>query len=174
MKRRPSAPTVSFEAEPDPVVRPPELGVARSPMFGLETLKGVLARIARGTDDPTSAMSLLLVLRTFATESKSDVLIELKALEAGMLATFEDATHDVWLLEMLPVSLRTVRAVIDEMPELVYGLQRSEREDALTLRTTRSRYDTLSSRMTPLALPSLNLLLEAGLLTQRGTGGGAT
>jgi hypothetical protein len=60
-----------------------------------------------------------------------------------------------------------VKAVLREMPELLQPFERAETEDAITLRVPTTSFD-VTGRMTPVALPSIGLLVEAGLLARRG------
>lgn len=159
---RPHAP--AFPASTD--VATPAASVTRASLFGVETVRAVLERLSKGSDDATGAMSLLLVLRTFALERGEGVTIELSGLDIGMLVTIEDPARDLWVAEMLPLSLRTVRSLVEDMPELLLAFERTETESALTLRVPALGFE-VAARMTPVALPSIGLLLEAGLLSRR-------
>jgi hypothetical protein len=111
-------------------------------------------------------MSLLLVLRTFALEHGGGLVVELSSVDIGMLVTMEDRAQDFWVAEMLPLTMGTVRKLLSEMPELLMAFEKVETAETLSLRVPAVGFD-LTSRMTPIALPSIGLLLEAGLLTPR-------
>lgn len=147
----------------------PEGGLAvvdRGGLFGKDSVRAVLERLSTATDDTATAMSLLLVLRTFALEHGEGLVVELSSVDIGMLVTIEDPTQDLWVAEMLPLTMRTVRGLLAEMPEILLAFEKTETNESLTLRMPSLGLD-LTSRMTPVALPSIGLLLEAGLLTRR-------
>lgn len=134
--------------------------------LGLRALRAVLDRLARGNDDSEGALLVLLVIRAFALERRTAMIIELCPQDTGLLLTVEEPATGLWQARLLAVSMPTVRRVLAEMPELLNAFEPSEHEGALTLHTTASSPpDALTARMTPVALPSLGLLMEAGLLS---------
>lgn len=161
MRIRPSLPAdLVAPATPSRTIEPKGL-------FGVDTVRAVLERLSKAADDASSAMSLLLVLRTFALEhGGAGLVVEMSSVDIGILVTLEDREQDFWVAEMLPLSLRTVKSLLEDMPELLLAFEKSETPESLSLRVPSLGFD-LTSRMTPVALPSIGLLLEAGLLTRR-------
>ncbi len=151
---------------PHVLTKPTPSSAMSGGLFGIDTVRTVLERLSNAPDDPNSAMSLLLVLRTFALERGPGLVIELSGLDFGMMVTIEDRANDLFVAEMLPISMRSIRALLAEMPEILHAFERAETLESLTLRVPSLGFD-LAARMTPVALPSINLLLEAGLLARR-------
>lgn len=141
-------------------------GIERGSLFGVDTVRAVLERLSKGPDHASSAMSLLLVLRTFALEQGDGLVVELSSVDIGMLVTVENKSQDFWVAEMLPLTMGTVRKLLAEMPELLMAFEKVETSETLSLRVPAVGFD-MTSRMTPIALPSIGLLLEAGLLSPR-------
>jgi hypothetical protein len=131
--------------------------------LGPNALRAVMERLARGNDDGDGALLLLLVIRMFALERNAMMVVELCSQEIGMLLTLEEPASGLWHAELLRVTMPTLRRVIAEMPELLFAFDHTEQDGTLTLRTRPQT--ALTARMTPVALPSLDLLLAAGLLS---------
>lgn len=161
---RPSAKSPLL-CDPDPTPPP---AIHRPGLLGVEMVRTVLERLSKAGDDPASAMSLLLVVRTFALERGEGLVIELSGLDIGMLVTLDDTANGLWIAEMLPLSLGTVKGVLATIPELLLPFERAETEDAISLRIPSTSFG-IPGRMTPVALPSIGLLVEAGLLARRGS-----
>jgi hypothetical protein len=130
-------------------------------------LRIALARLARGQDDPAHALSLLLLLRA-ASEDGNDV--ELSPHDGQTLATIEDPTAGRWIADLLPVSIATVQEVLSEMPELALTFAAWRSPDGIVIRALTSGPlvppPRASERATPAELPSLDLLVEAGLFAE--------
>ncbi len=87
---------------------------------------------------------------------------------AGLLLTLEEPSTGLRHGELLAVSMPTIRRALDQMPELLHVFASSEYDGTITLRSKpTSLSSAVAARMTPVALPSLGLLLEAGLLSGR-------
>jgi hypothetical protein len=133
---------------------------------GPNALRAVLQRLARASDDHDGALLVLFVLRTIALERRDEVIIELCPQDVGLLLTMEEPSTGLWHGELLALSMPTLRSLVDEMPELVQAFDRSERQGTLTLRTkATTAASEMRARMTPVALPSIGLLMAAGLLS---------
>lgn len=131
-------------------------------------LRALMHRLARGMDEAPSGQLVLIVLRMIALERRTPIVIELYPQETGLLLTIEEPATGLWHGELLAVSMPMMRRALDEMPELLEVFAQSEHDGTITLRTkATSAEDLLAARMTPVALPSLGLLLEAGLLSAR-------
>jgi len=134
--------------------------------LGLRAMRSVMGRLARGNDDAEGALLVLLVVRMFALERRTAMVIELCPQDSGLLLTMEEPATGLWHAELLAVSMPTLRRVLDDMPELLHTFAQSEHQGTVTLVSKAgSPQDALAARMTPVALPSLGLLLEAGLLS---------
>jgi hypothetical protein len=134
--------------------------------MGPNALRAVMDRLARARDDDESAELVLVVIRMIALERRAPVVVELYPQETGLLLTLEEPTTGLWHGELLALSMPTMRRALAEMPELLHVFAQSEHEGTITLRSkVASAGDALAARMTPVALPSLGLLLEAGLLS---------
>jgi hypothetical protein len=142
---------------------------AYSPMTAA-TLRSSLQRLARGADDRGNALSLLLVMRAVVADRGPEAVVELTSQEQGTLVTLEDDRVDLWVAELLPITMRTIEAVLSEVEELSAAFVRAIEGDVATLRVRATPPTaSLSLRHTPIELPSLELLIEAGLLKPRGT-----
>jgi hypothetical protein len=134
--------------------------------LGPGALRAVMERLARGNDDNEGALLVLLAIRTFALERSAVMEVELSPQEdVGLLLTIEEPHTGLWHAELLRVTMPTLRRVLSEMPELLHPFDQTERDGTLTLRTKAvSVPSAMAARMTPVALPSLDLLLAAGFL----------
>jgi hypothetical protein len=129
-------------------------------------LRALIERLARGMDDEPSGQLVLVVIRMIALERRTPMVVELYPHEAGLLLTIEEPATGLWHGELLAVSMPRMRRALEDMPELLDVFAQSEHEGTITLRTkATSAAVELAARMTPIALPSLGLLLEAGLLS---------
>ena len=159
---------------------PRDLRVPTTPSFstgqGLSpaaALRAALARLSSAPDGRESALSLLLLARTVVGGAGSDArgaVVELSSHEGGLLVTIEDA-GGLWVAGLLALSMATAERLLAELPELAPGVERIEVEGGFLLRLSRS--GTPSSRPpwpTPAELPSLDLLVEAGLVTAPSSG----
>ena len=128
-------------------------------------LRIALARLARGADDHAHALSLLLLLRAAADGHRSSV--ELTSHDDGALATIERAPDEPFIAELLPVTMPTIEAVLCELPDLAASFARWCDGSGVVLRAlgaaVRVPPARPSQRLTPPELPSLALLVEAGL-----------
>jgi hypothetical protein len=135
--------------------------ISASPSLNAARLRRVLGRLARGPGDAAGALALLLLLRVLASERREAVVIELSSYEDAMLLTIEHEQGSFWLAEMFPFGRATVEAALVEVPELLEHRVRASDAETFTLRIDSRDGD--AHRMTPVALPSLQLLVEAGL-----------
>ena len=134
--------------------------------MGPHALRAVMDRLARGKDDDEGGQLVLVVIRMIALERRTAMVVELYPQDTGLLLTLEEPATGLWHGELLAVSMPTMRRALAEMPELLHVFAQSEHEGTITLRSKpTSTADALAGRMTPVALPSLGLLLEAGLLS---------
>jgi hypothetical protein len=135
--------------------------------MGPHALRAVMDRLARGSDDDECGQLVLVVIQMIALERRTPVVIELYPQDAGLLLTLEEPTTGLWHGELLAVSMPTMRRALAEMPELLQVFAQSEHEGTITLRSKPASAGerARAARMTPVALPSLGLLLEAGLLS---------
>lgn len=127
-------------------------------------LRMALARLGRGRDDQVHATSLLLLLR--AAADGQDHAVELSSHDEGTLATIERAPDELFIAELLPISMRTVAAVFLTNPELAASFARRKDGGGVVLRAPGGavpRASEASLRSTSPAMPSLELLVEAGL-----------
>jgi hypothetical protein len=136
--------------------------------MGAHAVRALMQRLARarGNDDGEGGQLVLMVLRMIALERRTAMVVELYPQESGLLLTLEEPATGLWHGELLAVSMLTMRRALEDTPELLHVFAQSEHEGTITLRTKpASPTDALAARMTPVALPSLGLLLEAGLLS---------
>jgi hypothetical protein len=143
--------------------------------MGPQAVRALMQRLARarGNDNGEGGHLVLMVLRMIALERRTPMTIELYPQETGLLLTVEEPATGLWHGELLAVSMPTMRRALDDTPELLLVFAQSEHEGTITLRSKPpSAHDALAARMTPVALPSLGLLLEAGLLSSANLMGG--
>lgn len=134
--------------------------------LGLRALRAVLERLAGARDDGDGALLVLLVIRTFALERRTTTVVELCPQDTGLLLTIEEPATGLWHAGLLAVSMPSLRGVLAEMPELLHVFEQREHQGTLTLCSNASSApDAVTARRTPVALPSLSLLMEAGLLS---------
>jgi len=127
-------------------------------------LRMALARFARGRDDRAQATSLLLLLRAAADQHGRAV--ELSSHDEGTLATIEGADDGLFLAELVPISMETISRAFLESPELAASFVRRRERGGVVLRALDGgayRASEESLRSTSPSLPSLELLVEAGL-----------
>jgi hypothetical protein len=137
--------------------------------LGARALHALMDRLARSKDDEESALLILLVLRTFALERGDGLLVELCPQATGMLLTLEEPASGLWHAELIPLSMATLRRVLADMPELLLPFDhRTDHEGTLRMHAKALPPQSgrgYAPRMTPVALPSLDLLVDAGLLS---------
>lgn len=132
------------------------------------TVRSVLARLARGADDRATALSVILLLRSLRSSCAEGVEIEVCAQSTGghdgLLLTIEHPASGLWLAEIISVSMRTLREVFEEMPELLRDLERTG--DVVRLR--RSTPPDAFGIVTPVELPSAELVAATSRETSPG------
>jgi hypothetical protein len=136
--------------------------------MGTHAVRALMQRLARarGNDDGESGQLVLMVLRMIALERRTAMIVELYPQDTGLLLTIEEPDTGFWHGELLAIAMPTMRRALEDTPELLHVFAQSEHEGTITLRSKpTSPTDALAARMTPVALPSLGLLLEAGLLS---------
>ncbi len=122
------------------------------------TVRGVLGRLARGSDDRGTALSVILLLRSLRSACADEVEVEVCAQGDGVLVTVEQVTIGLWLAELLPVSMPTLNAVLDEMPELLRDIERSGEGETAVVRLRRTDSPSPLGIVTPMELPSADLV----------------
>jgi hypothetical protein len=140
-------------------------GVEHEPLLDPETIRACLRRLSSTVDERSTALSLLLLLRCVAIDLGEGTLIELSAEDLGVLVTIEDAHRALWFAEVIPTTIEDVREALQKMP---VAFERFElREDGPTttlhLRAT-PPMPSITTTSTEREMPSLDLLLQAGLL----------
>jgi hypothetical protein len=132
------------------------------------TVRGVLKRLARGADDRATALSVILLLRSLRAASAGGVEVEVSAHGAGVLVTVEHVEAGLWLAEILPVSMRALHEVLEEMPELLRDLERSGEGDTAVVRVRCVGGPGMRALETPVSLPSPALLAASSRATLPG------
>ena len=133
-----------------------------------DALRAVMVRLSRTRDDDKAAELVLVAIRMIALERRTSMIVELYPQATGLLLTLEEPSTGLWHGELLAVSMPTIRRALDQMPELLHVFASSEYDGTITLRSKPASLSCAgTARMTPIALPSLGLLLEAGLLSGR-------
>lgn len=139
-----------FEAEPGPGPRLTPAGA-----------RATLAQLARG-DDRQAAIGVLLLARLAASEWGEGVVLELAPTDEGTLATLEFQPAGWWAGVELRVRRPMFLQVMGDLFELLSLFVVSREGHSLRL-VSRPLPPMRPPALTPLELPSLQLLIEAGL-----------
>lgn len=123
--------------------------------------RATLAQLARG-DDRQAAIGVLLLARLAASEWGEGVVLELAPTEEGTLATLEYQPAGWWAGVELRVRRPMFLQVMGDLFELLSSFVVSRDGHSLRL-SSRPLPPMRPPALTPLELPSLQLLIEAGL-----------
>lgn len=137
---------------------------SRRPRLLPASVRASLQHLSK-SDDRAAAVGVLLLARLVATEWGEGVVLELASTDEGTLATMECVPAGWWIAELLRVRHETITQAMGDLLDLLSPFAVSRQGTSLVLRA-RGASPTLRMRprsMTPLELPSLQLLIEAGL-----------
>jgi hypothetical protein len=130
------------------------------------TLRDSLARVAAGDDDRANALTLLFLLRAVAGEEST--VVELCTHDDATLVTIDEPSTDLWIAELVPVSMRTIDAVLATAPELSISFLRFGQGDDVVVRARKPHAaNAFVVHQTPFELPAVDLLVAAGLAPRR-------
>jgi hypothetical protein len=130
------------------------------------TLRESLARLALGSDDRAYALTLLFLLRAVAAEE--GVVVELSASEDKTLVTIDEPASELWIAEVLPISMATIESVLALSPELSIAFLRFTQGAEVIVRARKPHAAAAYIvHETPVELPPMDLLLAAGLVPRR-------
>jgi len=128
--------------------------------FGPSSVSAVLRTLSDSTDEPTVAVALLLLLRSVAAEWSHAMLVVCAGREGKTLLSLEDDFGTLSISALVRLKPASLVAAIEANPALAFGFEiERERPSSIVLRTQRPPMPT------PSELPSLDLLVRAGLVT---------